>query len=91
MGKEFNALKEKNKCVEQIRSIFSEKSEDCKAVVGIFNDEVSSVVAALCVEALGSDNVIPVIMLDDKDSNSFAWAYFLCGFLKITPVYKFWA
>jgi len=37
------------------------------------------------VEALGLDNVTPVIMLDDKDSDSFAWAYFLCGFLKIKP------
>ena len=64
MEKEFNALEEQDKCIKLIWSIFKEKSDDCKAVVGIFNDVASSVVAALCVKALGPDRVIPVIMLD---------------------------
>lgn len=58
----FNALKVKNECVEWIRRFFEENGKGCNAVVGISGGKDSSVVAALCVEALGRDRVIGVLM-----------------------------
>ena len=49
----FDALKVKNQCVEWIRSFFEENGKGCNAVVGISGGKDSSIVAALCVEALG--------------------------------------
>lgn len=58
----FDAEKVKNECVEWIRNFFEENGKDCNAVVGISGGKDSSVVAALCVEALGKDRVIGVLM-----------------------------
>ena len=58
----FDALKVKNACVEWIRQFFAENGPDCNAVVGISGGKDSSVVAALCVEALGRERVIGVLM-----------------------------
>ena len=58
----FDALKIKNECVEWIRRFFEENGKGCNAVVGISGGKDSSVVAALCVEALGRDRVIGVLM-----------------------------
>ena len=58
----FNAEKVKNACVEWIRAFFEENGRDCNAVVGISGGKDSSIVAALCVEALGRDRVIGVLM-----------------------------
>lgn len=58
----FNAEKVKNECVEWIRNFFEENGKGCNAVVGISGGKDSSVVAALCVEALGRDRVIGVLM-----------------------------
>lgn len=58
----FDALKVKNACVEWIRDFFAENGPDCNAVVGISGGKDSSVVAALCVEALGRERVIGVLM-----------------------------
>lgn len=58
----FDALKVKNECVEWIRKFFEENGKDCNAVVGISGGKDSSIVAALCVEALGKDRVIGVLM-----------------------------
>lgn len=58
----FDALKIKNECVEWIKSFFEENGKDCNAVVGISGGKDSSIVAALCVEALGKDRVIGVLM-----------------------------
>ena len=49
-------------CVGWIRDFFRENGEGCSAVVGISGGKDSSVVAALCVEALGRDRVIGVLM-----------------------------
>ena len=59
---EFNALKVKNDIVEWIRDWFSKNGEGANAVLGISGGKDSSVVAALCVEALGKDRVIGVLM-----------------------------
>ncbi|MBR2013076.1 MAG: NAD(+) synthase [Clostridia bacterium] len=58
----FDAKKIKNECVEWIRSFFEENGPDCNAVLGISGGKDSSVAAALCVEALGKDRVIGVLM-----------------------------
>lgn len=58
----FDAMKVKNDCVAWIRAFFAENGPDCNAVVGISGGKDSSIVAALCVEALGRDRVIGVLM-----------------------------
>lgn len=58
----FDVKKIKNDCVRWIRNWFEENGKDCSAVVGISGGKDSSVVAALCVEALGADRVIGVLM-----------------------------
>ena len=58
----FDALKVKNECVEWIRDFFAKNGPDCNAVIGISGGKDSSIAAALCVEALGKDRVIGVLM-----------------------------
>ncbi|MDE7464331.1 MAG: NAD(+) synthase [Clostridiales bacterium] len=58
----FDAVKVKNACVEWIRDFFDKNGKGCNAVVGISGGKDSSVVAALCAEALGKDRVIGVLM-----------------------------
>ncbi len=58
----FNPETVKNRCVAWIRDFFEANGKDCNAVVGISGGKDSSVVAALCVEALGKDRVIGVLM-----------------------------
>lgn len=59
---EFDAKKVKNEIVKWIQDFFYKNGKDCNAVVGISGGKDSSVVAALCVEALGKDRVIGVLM-----------------------------
>ena len=58
----FDAEKTKNECVQWIRDFFEKNGNGCNAVVGISGGKDSSIVAALCVEALGKDRVIGVLM-----------------------------
>ena len=58
----FDAEKVRDACVEWIRDFFEENGKGCNAVVGISGGKDSSVVAALCVKALGRDRVIGVLM-----------------------------
>ena len=58
----FNAEKVKNACVQWIRDFFETNGKGCNAVVGISGGKDSSIVAALCAEALGKDRVIGVLM-----------------------------
>ena len=58
----FDAQKTKDACVGWIRKFFKENGPDCNAVLGISGGKDSSIVAALCVEALGKDRVIGVLM-----------------------------
>ena len=58
----FDAEKVKNECVQWIREFFEKNGPGCNAVLGISGGKDSSVVAALCVEALGKDRVIGVLM-----------------------------
>lgn len=65
----FDAMKAKNDCVQWIRDFFETNGKDCNACVGISGGKDSSVVAALCVEALGKDRVIGVLMPNGKQSD----------------------
>lgn len=58
----FDAVKVKNDCVQWIRDWFEANGKGCNAIIGISGGKDSSVVAALCVEALGKDRVIGVLM-----------------------------
>ena len=58
----FDAVKVKDACVLWIREFFENNGKGCNAVLGISGGKDSSVAAALCVEALGKDRVIGVLM-----------------------------
>ena len=58
----FDAVKMKDKCVAWIRNFFETSGKDCNAIIGISGGKDSSIAAALCVEALGKDRVIGVLM-----------------------------
>jgi NAD+ synthase len=58
----FDAEKTSKECIKLIRDWFEENGKGCNAVIGISGGKDSSVVAALCVEALGKDRVIGILM-----------------------------
>lgn len=65
----FEAEKVKNEIVAWIRDWFAQNGRDCNAIVGISGGKDSSVVAALCVEALGRERVIGVLMPNGEQSD----------------------
>lgn len=58
----------KEAIVKWIQDWFKENGPDCKAVIGISGGKDSSIVAALCVEALGKERVLGVMMPNGKES-----------------------
>ena len=58
----FDPVATKEKLVAWIREWFNENGPDCNAVLGISGGKDSTIAAALCVEALGKDRVIGVLM-----------------------------
>lgn len=58
----FDVEKVTGDCVNWIRDFFEKNGAGCNAVIGISGGKDSSVAAALCVEALGKDRVIGVLM-----------------------------
>ncbi len=78
----FDALKVKNECVEWIREFFENNGKGCNAVIGISGGKDSSVAAALCVEALGRDRVIGVLM-PQGEQHDIDMAYMLVNYLGI--------
>lgn len=71
--------------VEWIHDFFLFNGNGCNAVIGISGGKDSSVVAALCVEALGKDRVIGVLM-PDKQQNDIDCSYKLCEHLGIRHI-----
>ena len=78
----FNAEKVKNECVEWIRNFFKNNGPDCNAVVGFSGGKDSSIAAALCVEALGKERVIGVLM-PQGEQHDIDMAYLLVNHLGI--------
>jgi NAD+ synthase len=78
----FDAKKVKDQCVAWIRDFFEKNGPGCNAVVGISGGKDSSVAAALCVEALGRDRVIGVLMPQGEQHDIDA-AYLLVNHLQI--------
>ena len=64
-----NPKEVKDNIVEWIRQYFNDNGDDCSAVIGISGGKDSSVVAALCVEALGTERVIGVLMPNGQQSD----------------------
>lgn len=65
----FHAEKTKNECVQWIRDFFEKNGPGCNAVIGISGGKDSSIVAALCVEALGKERVIGVLMPNGEQAD----------------------
>lgn len=65
----FNAKETKEKLILWIRDWFKENGEGCNAIIGISGGKDSAVCAALCVEALGNDRVIGVLMPNLKQDD----------------------
>ncbi len=81
----FDAVKVKDQCVNWIKNFFEENGKGCNAVIGISGGKDSSVAAALCVEALGKDRVIGVLMPKGKQFD-IDMAYLLCKHLGIKQI-----
>ena len=58
----FDPVATKEKLIAWIRDWFDENGPGCNAVLGISGGKDSTIAAALCVEALGKDRVIGVLM-----------------------------
>ena len=78
----FDAQKIKNECVQWIKDFFEQNGQGCNAVVGVSGGKDSSVAAALCVEALGRDRVIGVLM-PQGEQHDIDMAYLLVNHLGI--------
>ncbi len=69
-------------CVQWIRDYFAENGNNSNAVIGISGGKDSTIVAALCVEALGAERVIGVLMPYHKQAD-INDAYRVCEHLSI--------
>lgn len=78
----FDAVQVKNECVQWIRDFFEENGKGCNCIVGVSGGKDSSVAAALCVEALGKDRVIGVLM-PNGDQSDISYSHLLVEHLGI--------
>lgn len=78
----FNVKKVKEDCVNWIRDWFEKNGKGCNAIIGISGGLDSSVVAGLCVAALGKEKVIGVLM-PRGHQRDICFADMLCDFLDI--------
>lgn len=62
----FNAEKTTKELIKWIQDWFEKNGNGCNAVLGLSGGKDSTIVAALCVEALGKDRVIGVAMPDNN-------------------------
>ena len=81
----FDVKRVTSDCVQWIKDFFEKNGKDCMAVVGISGGKDSSVVAALCVEALGKNRVIGVLMPQGEQSD-IEYSKMLVDFLDITRI-----
>lgn len=82
----FDAKKIKDELIQWVQHYFAENaSPGTKAVVGVSGGKDSSVVLALCVAALGKENVIGVLMPQGTQED-IAVAYELCQLYDVSYV-----
>jgi len=79
---DFNAVEHKDRIVQWIRDWFEENGKDCNAVIGISGGKDSTVAAALCVEALGKDRVVGVLM-PNGEQKDIKDSFNVCNYLDI--------
>lgn len=65
----FDVKKTTEAAIQWIRDWFESNGKGCNAVIGISGGKDSSIVAALCVQALGKDRVIGVLMPNGEQSD----------------------
>ena len=65
----FDAKKAKDATVQWIREWFDKNGPGCNAIIGISGGKDSSIAAGLCVEALGKDRVIGVMMPNNQQAD----------------------
>ena len=68
----FDVEKVTKDCVQWIKDWFNENGKTCNAIIGISSGKDSTIVAKLCVEALGADRVIGVAMPDNGQGTNEA-------------------
>lgn len=78
----FNVDDAAEKCINWIKDWFKENGPDSNAIIGISGGKDSSVVAALCVAALGKERVIGV-MMPQGEQFDIDYSIELCEFLGI--------
>lgn len=61
----FNAEQTRKELVEWIKNWFDKNGKGCNAVIGLSGGKDSTIMAALCVEALGKDRVIGIGIPDE--------------------------
>lgn len=81
----FNAKEVKDNIVKWISDWFEQNGKGCNAVIGISGGIDSSVVSALCVEALEKDRVLGVL-LPRGEQRDICFADMLCDYLDIKRV-----
>ncbi len=78
----FNVEKATASCVQWIRDWFEVNGKNCNCVLGVSGGKDSSIVAALCVEALGKDRVIGILMPNGVQGD-ISYSHLLCDHLGI--------
>ena len=94
--KEIDIKQVKDECIKWIRNWFEINGKGCNAVLGLSGGKDSTIVAKLCVEAIGKDRVIGVAMPDTlqglNEANKIAeylGIKFICAPIdRITNEYK---
>ena len=94
--KEIDFKQVKDECIKWIRNWFEINGKGCNAVLGLSGGKDSTIVAKLCVEAIGKDRVIGVAMPDTlqglNEANKIAeylGIKFICAPIdRITNEYK---
>ena len=81
----FQARKVTSDIIQWIRNWFDKNGRGCNAIIGISGGKDSSVVAALCVEALGKERVIGVLMPNGEQAD-IDMSLLLCEHLGIEYV-----
>lgn len=79
---EFNAKKATEATIKWIKDWFEKNGKGCNVIIGISGGKDSSIAAALCVEALGKDHVIGILM-PNGDQSDFDMAMLLINHLGI--------